>query len=78
MNKFNKAVSAVLKINPKKVNDKTSPLNVRAWDSFTGLLLITELEKTYGIKFTMEEVLSIKDVGSIRRILLKRGIDPDG
>lgn len=77
MSKFNKTVSAVLKINPKKINDRTSPLNVRGWDSFKGLLLITELEKAYGIKFSMEEVLSIKDIGSIRSILSKRKIDPD-
>jgi len=77
MSKFKKIVSKVLKIGPNKVNDNASPLNVRSWDSFRGLLLITELEKAYGIKLSMEEVLTIKDVGSIKKILVKRKIDPD-
>jgi len=77
MNKFKKIVSAVLKVNPAKINDKTSPMNVARWDSFRGLLLITELEKYYHIKFSMEEVLSIKDIGSIIKILRAHNIEPD-
>lgn len=75
--KLNKLIGKILKINPARVSDKTSPMNVRRWDSFTGLLLITEIEKAYGIKLSMDEVLSIKDIGSIRKIIKSRGIDPD-
>ncbi len=77
MSKFKKTVSRILKIAPNKISDSTSPLNVRSWDSFRGLLLITELEKAYGIKLSMEEVLTIKDIGSLKKILMKRKIDPD-
>lgn len=76
-NKLNKLIGKILKISPARVSDKTSPVNVRRWDSFTGLLLITEIEKAYGIKLSMDEVLSIKDIGSIRKIIKSRGIDPD-
>lgn len=76
-NKLNKLIGKILKISPARVSDKTSPENVRRWDSFTGLLLITEIEKAYGIKLSMDEVLSIKNIGSIRKIIKSRDIDPD-
>jgi len=77
MSKFKKTVSKVLKIKPDKVNDKTAPMNVKSWDSFRGLLLITEIEKAYRMKFSTEEILSIKDIGSIKCILRKYKMDPD-
>ena len=76
-NKFNKLIGKILKISPGRVTDKTSPVNVKSWDSFQGLLLITEIEKAYRIKFSMDEVLSIKDIGSIRKIIKSRNINLD-
>lgn len=77
MNKFVKTVSSVFKIKPAKVTDSASPMNIKGWDSFRGLLLITEIEKKFGVKFSMDEILTIRDIGSIKKILRKHGIDPD-
>jgi len=77
MSILKKVVAKVLKVSPQKVTDATSPDTVARWDSFRGLLLITEIESAFGVKFTMQEVLSIKDVGSIRGILKKHGVDPE-
>ena len=78
MGKFVKVVSKVLKIKPNKINDKTSPMNVKSWDSFRGLLLITEIEKAFRIKFSMDEILSIKDIGGIKSILKIHNINSNG
>ena len=78
MNKFTKLVSKVLKVNPRKITDKTSPMDVKNWDSFRGLILITEIEKMFRVKFSMSEMLSIKDIGGIKKILKKHKINPDG
>ena len=40
--------------------------NTEGWDSFNGLLLATELEKEFKVKFTMEDIVSIKNVGDIK------------
>ena len=77
MNKFKKIISRALKISPAKITDKTSPLNVASWDSFRGLILVTEIEKAYKTKFSMEEILSIRDIGRIKKILLTHNIDID-
>ncbi len=77
MSKFIKAVSSVLKANPRSINDETSPANAKNWDSFRGLLLIMEIEKEFGAKFSMEEILYIKNIGDIKKILKGRNIDTE-
>lgn len=74
MLKLEELIGKVLGIDPKTVNDKTSPENVESWDSFNGLLLATELEKNFKAKFTVEEIASVKSVGDIKAILKKHGI----
>ena len=74
MKKLKKILSKVLGIRADKITDATSPENVKTWDSFHGLLLVTELEANYGLKFTMDDVISVKNVGDIRKALEKYGI----
>lgn len=74
MKKLKKILTKVLGVKPGRINDKTSPENVKTWDSFHGILLVTELENGYGIKFTMEEVLSVRNVGDIKKALKKYGV----
>jgi acyl carrier protein len=77
MTTLQKTVARVLKIGPSSVKDATSPVNVKRWDSFRGLVLITEIEKAFRVKFSMQEILSVKDVGSIKALLVKHGVDTD-
>lgn len=75
MNKFNKIIADVLRVKPDEINDNTSPINVETWDSFAGILLISEIEKIFNIEFSMSEIISIKDIGSIKNILEKHDIN---
>ena len=74
MKKLKKILGKVLGINPRSITDATSPENVKSWDSFHGLLLVTELETQYNLKFTMEDIVSVKNVGDIKRNLQKYGV----
>lgn len=74
MNRLKEVLSKVLGIAPDSINDKTSPNNVESWDSFNGLMLASELEKKFNVKFTMEEVVSVKNVRDIKESLKKHGI----
>jgi len=74
MNRLKAVLSKVLGIAPDSINDKTSPANVESWDSFNGLMLASELEKEFNVKFTMEEVVSVKNVRDIKESLKKHGI----
>ncbi len=67
-------VGKILNIDPDKINDDTSPENTGQWDSFNGLLLVSELEKNFNVKFDIEEVIAIKNIGDIKSILKKHKV----
>ncbi len=62
-------VSRVLNIDITKVNDELSRNNTEDWDSFNHLLLISEIEKETGVKFTISEVEKIKTFKELREII---------
>lgn len=74
MDRLKAILSKVLGIEPDSITDKTSPDNVESWDSFNGLMLASELEKGFNVKFTMDEVVSVKNVRDIKESLKKHGI----
>ncbi len=67
-------LASILEISEDSINDASSPENVAAWDSFNGLMLISALEKEYGVKFNIEEVVEIKDFRDIKEALKKHGV----
>lgn len=74
MKRLKAILSKVLEIEEDKINDETSPNNVEMWDSFNGLLLVSELENSFKVKFTMEEVTSVKCVKDIKEVLERHGV----
>ena len=77
MRSLNTILSKVLAIDEDSITDDMSPDNVETWDSFNALMLVSELENEYKVKFTMEEVVGVKCVGDIKSILKKYGIKYD-
>lgn len=74
MKKLKKVLSKILGVRAGSINDLTAPANVKRWDSFHGLLLVTELENEYGVKFTMDDILAVRNVGDIKKALKKYGV----
>jgi len=72
--KLYKLLAEILKVDIKKINEKTSPENTESWDSFNGLMIVAEAEKQFGISFSIDEVIGIKNVGDLIKSLGKRGI----
>ena len=69
-----KILAEVLKVEEKDINDESSPNTVKNWDSFNGLLLVDKLEKEFNVKFTIDEVMDVKNVADIKRHLQNHGI----
>ena len=74
MKRLKSILSNVLNINEDTINDETSPDNVEMWDSFAGLMLVTELESQFSIKFSMDEVVAVRNVGDIKEALKRHGV----
>lgn len=68
-------LAKVLGIEMSKINDQTGPANTAEWDSFNGLILVTELEKNFNVKFTLDEVVAVKNVADIKTALKKHGVE---
>ena len=54
------------------VNDATTADDIEDWDSLEHINLIAAVEKCFGIKFTMGEVMGMKNVGEMMDIILGR------
>lgn len=78
MKKLRRILSSVLEIKEEEITDETCPKNTETWDSFSSLLLISELENNYNIKFTMEEVMKVTSVRNIKDALKNHDVIIDG
>ncbi len=72
--KLYRILSEVLKVDPSAINEESSPDNIASWDSFNGLIMVTELEKSFNVKFTMEEIMLVRTVRDIKESLRRHGV----
>ena len=67
-------ISRVINISVSEINDQSSPETIENWDSFSGYILLDEIESEFNVKFTLDEILEIKNVGDFKKLLQKQGI----
>jgi len=67
-------VSKVLNMPVEKINDASGPETIEGWDSFNLYVLLDEIETAYNVRFELDEILEIKNVGHFKRILQKHGV----
>jgi len=71
-------ISKVFSVQISEINDESSPETIESWDSFNGLILVDELESNFNIKFSLSEIIDIKNVKDIKRHLNNHGVDLNG
>lgn len=54
------------------VTDSTSQKDIEDWDSLTNVQLISEVEKEFKVKFTMEEFKKFTNIGELISLLLNK------
>ncbi len=69
MKPFNEITAKIFNVKIEDIRDDMSSKDIPDWDSMNYLLFIAELEKTYDISFTMDEVLNAKTLGEIKSML---------
>ncbi|NWK05342.1 acyl carrier protein [Marine Group I thaumarchaeote] len=70
-------ISKVFSVQISEINDESSPETIESWDSFNGLILVDELESNFNIKFSISEIIDVKNVKDIKRHLNNHGVDLD-
>ena len=67
-------IAGTLGIPPAEVTETSDMTNTRKWDSLRQVMLMTELETSYGIELTDEEMTEATSVAKIRAVLRGHGI----
>ena len=76
-NDLYKIIAKVFSISESEINDESGPENIESWDSFNGLVLVDELESHFNVKFTISEIVDVKNVADIKRHLKNHKVDLD-
>jgi len=71
-------ISKVFSVPISEINDESSTETIESWDSFNGLILVDELESNFNIKFSVSEIIDVKNVKDIKRHLNNHGVDLNG
>jgi acyl carrier protein len=67
-------IAGTLGIPPAEIRESSGLGDTRKWDSLRQLMLMTELETTYGIELTESEMTEATSVAKIRAVLQARGV----
>ena len=77
-NELYKIIAKVFSISESEISGESSPENIESWDSFNGLVIVDELENHFNIKFTISEIIDVKNVADIKRHLKNHNVDLNG
>ena len=68
-NRLNEVFREVFDDDSITVNAETTDADIEDWDSLTHIQLIAAVEDEFGVKFSMKQVSSMKNVGEMAQIL---------
>ena len=68
-NKLTALMSRVLCVELSKIGPETSQDNTAEWDSMNHLLLITEIEKEFGVSIPIEKSIELHSFADIRKFI---------
>ena len=54
------------------LSDDTTAADIDGWDSLEHVNLIVMVEKRFSVKFSMDEILSLKSVGDMADLIIRK------
>jgi acyl carrier protein len=75
MKRLTRILAKVFQINESEINDNTSPENTEKWDSFNTLNLVMELENEFNVQLRFDEIVAIKCVKDIKKVLIHHNVN---
>ena len=77
MSQLTHIFSSVLGIDKQAVTPALSPENTSSWDSLNAIILLTEIEKAFDMRFDYEEAMAIKNFADVKALIAAKGKNPD-
>lgn len=68
-NELQKVVAGFFDINPELINSATTAHDIRDWDSFSHMELMSHIEANFGQKIPFTEIMEFNNVGDIATYL---------
>ncbi|MCL6294976.1 acyl carrier protein [Jejuia spongiicola] len=65
LEKVSAAFSSILEHNNFQLKDETTADDVDGWESITHMMIISEIEKTFSIKFKLMDLMNMNSVGDL-------------
>jgi acyl carrier protein len=71
MNQLNEILCQVFRLKQDQLSDELTMEDIDRWDSLTHMDLITSIEEGLGVELTMDEIMAMTDIQTIRNIVLR-------
>ena len=71
--KLNKILIESFNAKESQLADETRLFSLDEWDSLTHMFFITQIESTYEIELTGDDIADMQTVGDIKRVIISKG-----
>ncbi len=75
MERLKHIFASILNIPKETIVDSISPQNTPSWDSLNAIIILTEIEKEFSVKFGYDEAMAVKNFADAVVLLRSKGID---
>lgn len=70
-------IGKVLGVDPAMLNEDSNAQNTPHWDSLRHIEVIFAVESAFHIRFTMPEIVNLRNLGDIRNLLVAKNVRID-
>ena len=72
MKKLDQIMSEVFRLAEEELKDEYTMKNIENWDSLKHMDLILSIEKGLDVQLSMDDILKMKDIKTIRKIVKEK------
>lgn len=56
------------------IDDRTTSSDIEDWDSLNNIKLVIAVEKEFGIKFSLPEIVPLQNVADLKALMRRKGV----
>ena len=72
INKMNTIFCEVFDDDSIKISDNMTSADIEEWDSLNHITLVVNIEKVFGLKLNLSEVVKLENIGEMIELILKK------
>jgi len=69
LSKVTESFESVLEHDDFKLTDETTAQDVDGWESITHMMIISDIEKKFNIKFKLMDLMNMNDIGDLLKTI---------